>query len=53
MGTIAETLGAFVAQTNSTYLPNLALERAKLSWVNPYVKSVIFINQVNPNIFFI
>jgi len=52
MGTIAETLGAFVAQTHSTDLPVLALERAKFGWVNPCKKCEMLINQVNPNIFF-
>jgi len=31
MGTIAETLGAFVAQTSAADLPTLAFERAKMS----------------------
>lgn len=52
MGTIAETLGAFVAQPHSTSHPFLALERAKFSWVNPCSKNELLINQVNPNIFF-
>ena len=31
MGTIAETLGAFVAHTSAADLPTLAFERAKMS----------------------
>jgi hypothetical protein len=52
MGTIAETLGAFVTQPHSNEQPFLALERAKFSWVNPRKKCEMLINQVNPNIFF-
>ena len=41
MGTIAETLGAFVAQTHSTDLPVLALERAKMSLVSTLASAAV------------